>query len=180
MMLDKLKTHIQMKSSLKYFVITFLSLPLICKSQKVTGDNIQKESGIFKVNGINIAFESFGNKNNETVMLIMGTGAQLTGWPEQFCTGLAEKGYHVVRFDNRDVGLSTKLDSLGSPSWPEIFPLIGTCDTSKLPYTLEDMAEDAIGLMDVLQIDKAHIVGASMGGAIAQLIAIHNQERVLT
>jgi pimeloyl-ACP methyl ester carboxylesterase len=136
------------------------------------------ERGTVQANGIEIAYESFGDKQDEAILLIQGTGVQLTGWPVELCEKLASEGYRVIRFDNRDVGLSAKLDSLGSPDWPAIFPLIGSCDQSKLPYSLLDMTKDALGLMDALNIDKAHIVGASMGGAIAQLFAIHYPERI--
>lgn len=144
--------------------------------------NAQNKSGIVKANNIEIAYESFGSIHNETVLLIQGTGVQLTGWPIELCEQLAEKGYHVIRFDNRDVGLSSKLDALGMPDWETIIPKIGTCDRGNLPYSLNDMATDAVGLLDELNIEKAHIVGVSMGGAIAQLIAINfpNKTRSLT
>ncbi len=141
---------------------------------------VEKQEGTVKANGITIAFESFGKTGAEAILMIQGTAAQLTAWPEELCRNLANQGYRVIRFDNRDVGLSSKLDSLGMPDWAAIFPLIGTCDKSKLSYTLEDMGNDAIGLMDALHIEKAHLVGASMGGAIAQLIAIQYPERVLS
>jgi pimeloyl-ACP methyl ester carboxylesterase len=96
------------------------------------------------------------------------------------CEQLAQKGYRVIRFDNRDVGLSSRLDSLGMPDWASILPNIGTCDTTHLPYTLYDMAKDAVGLLDALKIKKAHIAGASMGGAIAQYVAIYFPERTLS
>jgi pimeloyl-ACP methyl ester carboxylesterase len=140
----------------------------------------QKKEGKIRANGIDIAYESFGSEKGETILLIQGTGVQLTGWPIELCAQLAEAGYRVIRFDNRDVGLSSRLDSLGMPDWGSIFPKIGTCDPVKLPYTLHDMANDAIGLLNALKIEKAHIVGASMGGAIAQLVAIHFPERTLS
>lgn len=140
----------------------------------------QNKLGIIKTNNIEIAYESFGSINNETILLIQGTGVQLTGWPVELCEQLAEKGYHVIRFDNRDVGLSSKLDSLGMPDWANIIPKIGTCDMDYLPYSLIDMATDAVGLLDELNIEKAHIVGVSMGGAIAQLIAINFPDKTLS
>jgi len=140
----------------------------------------QKKEGIANANGINIAYESFGPENGEAILLIHGTGAQLITWPEALCEQLAQKGYRVICFDNRDVGLSSKLDSLGMPDWSKIIPHIGTCDTTGLPYTLYDMAKDAVGLLDALKIKKAHIVGASMGGAIAQLVAINFPGRTLS
>jgi pimeloyl-ACP methyl ester carboxylesterase len=128
-------------------------------------------------NGIEIAYESFGPKNGEAIILIQGTGAQLTLWPKELCERLTSDGYRVIRFDNRDVGLSSHLDSLGTPEWGAIVPKIGTCDTTVLSYTLMDMANDVIGLMDGLEIKKANIVGISMGSAIAQLVALTYPKR---
>lgn len=145
-----------------------------------SGCNHGSQSGNVKSNGISIAYESFGNVNDQSIILIQGTGATLIHWPTEFCLKLASHGYRVIRFDNRDIGLSTKLDSLGQPDWEAIFPFIKSCEPAPLPYTLLDMARDVIGLMDELKIDKAHITGVSMGGAIAQLIAIHFPDRTLT
>nr|WP_281171906.1 alpha/beta hydrolase [Algoriphagus terrigena] len=111
---------------------------------------------------------------------MQGTGVQLIGWPAELCVRLAENGFRVIRFDNRDVGLSSKLDSLGSPDWPSIIPHIGSCDEVKLPYKLDDFAKDAAGLLDYLKIKQTHVVGASMGGAIAQIMAIKYPDRVLS
>lgn len=140
----------------------------------------EKHVGVVQANGISIAYESYGEEQDEAILLIQGTGAQLTAWPAELCQQLSAQGYRVIRFDNRDSGMSSKLDTLSMPDWPAIFPPIGSCDISKLPYSLQDMAKDAIGLLDALHIDKAHMVGASMGGAIAQLIAIHFPERTLS
>lgn len=131
-------------------------------------------------NGINIAYESFGRPDGQTIILIAGTGASLTSWPTELCQRLAESGFRVIRFDNRDTGLSTHLDSLGLPDWANLARFVRKCDPAPLPYTLTDMARDVVGLMDRLTIDKAHIVGASMGGAIAQLLAINFPAKVLT
>jgi pimeloyl-ACP methyl ester carboxylesterase len=138
------------------------------------------QEGIVKANGITIAYESFGNRNDEAIILIQGTGATMLHYPAEMCRKLSGQGYYVIRFDNRDIGLSAKLDSLGEPDWGAIFPLIGKCEPVPLPYTLLDMANDVIGLMDALGIKNAHIAGASMGGAIAQLVAIHFPERTLS
>jgi pimeloyl-ACP methyl ester carboxylesterase len=131
-------------------------------------------------NNITIEYESHGNRDNPTVLLIMGLGTQLTGWPQAFCDSLVDHGYHVLRFDNRDIGLSSRLDHERMPNIPGLVIL----KTLKLPapsaYTLEDMAADAIGLLDALDIEQAHIVGASMGGMIAQLIAAHYPKRTLS
>jgi pimeloyl-ACP methyl ester carboxylesterase len=131
-------------------------------------------------NGITIAYESIGKAADQPIILIQGTGEPLTTWPKELCKQLADEGYRVIRFDNRDTGLSTHLDSLGQPDWEKLAPFVKKCDPAPLPYTLLDMARDVIGLMDGLNIEKAHLVGASMGGAIAQLIAINYPMRVLT
>ncbi len=131
-------------------------------------------------NGINIAYESIGKTDGQPILLIQGTGEPLTSWPTELCQQLADAGYRVIRFDNRDTGLSTHLDSLGPPDWDKLAPFVKKCDPAPLPYTVTDMARDVIGFMDGLNIDKAHVVGASMGGAIAQLIAIKYPMRVLT
>ena len=139
------------------------------------------QSGQIKLNnGISIAYESFGDPANTPMLLIQGTGATLLHYPVSLCESLAEKGYRVIRFDNRDIGLSTHLDSLGQPDWAAIGPLVGSCKAAPLAYSLLDMACDVIGLMDALNIVQANIVGASMGGAIAQLVAIHFPARILT
>lgn len=142
--------------------------------------NVWAQSGKANANGITIAYESFGNKTDEAIILIQGTGATLLHYPVELCEGLAANGYYVIRFDNRDVGLSSHLDSLGQPDWETIGPLVGSCEPAQLPYTLLDMAEDVTGLMDALDVEKAHMVGTSMGGSIAQLLAIHFPNRVLT
>ncbi|MEU7856564.1 alpha/beta hydrolase [Nonomuraea sp. NPDC049141] len=120
-------------------------------------------------NGIQIAYETFGSSDGRPLLLIMGLGAQLIHWDDELCELLAEQGHHVVRFDNRDAGLSTHLHDEGVPA-------LGTSSS----YLLDDMADDAAGLMDALGWTAAHVVGASMGGMIAQTLAIRHPERVLT
>ncbi|WP_439107859.1 alpha/beta fold hydrolase [Congregibacter sp.] len=132
------------------------------------------------VNDITIEYDTHGNPDNPTVLLIMGLGTQLTGWPQAFCDSLVAHGYHVLRFDNRDIGLSSRLDHERMPNIPGLVILKTLKFPAPAPYTLEDMAADAIGLLNALKIDKAHIVGASMGGMIAQLIAAHYPERTLS
>lgn len=131
-------------------------------------------------NGITIEYESFGPANRETVLLIMGLGAQLTMWPTELCNELVHRGYRVIRFDNRDVGLSTKFDAAGMPDMAAIFGALMSGQPAKAPYSLDDMAADAMGLLDALGIKRAHIAGASMGGMIAQLVAINYPDRVLS
>jgi len=130
-----------------------------------------------KANGIEIEYETFGKKSDPALLLIMGLGAQLTLWPEAFCTGLAERGFFVVRYDNRDCGLSS---DFGAAGVPDIAAAVGKLMSGKkveAPYLLGDMAADAIGLLDALGIDRAHMVGGSMGGMIAQIIAAHYPQR---
>jgi pimeloyl-ACP methyl ester carboxylesterase len=131
-------------------------------------------------NGITIAYESLGSQNDQAILLISGTNAQLTMWPIEFCNGLVKKGYRVIRFDNRDIGLSTKFDKAGLPDWTGIGKALKDKQSPPLPYTLDDMANDAVGLLDALQIKKAHIVGASMGAMIAQRVAYDHREHTLS
>jgi len=128
------------------------------------------------VNGVEIAYETFGDPADETMLLIMGLGVQMLGWDERFCRMLAERGYHVVRFDNRDVGHSTKVE--GGPPPNVMAALAG--DLSSASYTLDDMANDCVGLLDELGVEAAHLVGASQGGMIAQTVAIRHPDRVLS
>jgi pimeloyl-ACP methyl ester carboxylesterase len=127
------------------------------------------------VNGIELEYEMFGDEAAPPLLLVMGLGAQMIAWEDGFCTQLAAKGYRVIRFDNRDVGLSTKTDG----PLPDIMACLGG-DASSANYLLQDMADDAVGLLDVLGIRAAHVVGASMGGMIAQTIAIRHPDRVLS
>lgn len=157
-----------------------ISMQCVCIFWAVVGNSTYAQEGKVTANGITISYESFGKETDEAMILIQGTGAPMTDWPVEFCRKLADKGLRVIRFDNRDIGLSTHLDSLDQPDWAAIGPLVGTCKPAPLPYTLEDMAADVVGLMDALKIDKAHIAGASMGGAIAQLVAIHYPKNTLT
>lgn len=132
------------------------------------------------IDGLTLEYETFGDQSKPSILLIMGLGSQLIQWPEKLCQNLADHGHFVIRYDNRDVGLSTKMDETKSPNftWAIIRHQLGL--KPKLPYTLLDMAHDAIGLMDFLNIPQAHLVGVSMGGMIAQLMAIHFPQRALS
>jgi pimeloyl-ACP methyl ester carboxylesterase len=130
-----------------------------------------------RANGIDIEYESFGRDGDPLILLIMGFGAQLIFWPEALCQGLAAKGFRVVRFDNRDVGKSTHLADQPVPDPRALFAEVMAGRSPHVPYTLDDMADDAVGLMDALSVRRAHIVGASMGGMIAQLAAIKHPDR---
>lgn len=133
-----------------------------------------------RANGIELAYEEFGEPDRPVILLIMGLGTQMIAWPEAFCRGLAARGYRVVRFDNRDIGLSQKMDGGRVPHLIKMAAYSRLNLPLEVPYRLQDMAQDAICLLDALDIDSAHIVGASMGGMIAQLIAGHFPFRVLS
>src|SRR6476660_6611852 len=128
-------------------------------------------------NGVSIAYDEFEERTRPAIMLITGLGNQMIGWPEPFCEALAARGFRVVRFDNRDIGLSTKFDEAGAVDLARALALAMRGVPVDAPYTLHDMAMDAVGLMDILDIRTAHIVGASMGGMIAQIIAADHAKR---
>jgi len=125
------------------------------------------------VNGIEIAYQEIGDPHGEPLLLIMGLATQMIAWDEELCEILARRGFRVVRFDNRDIGRSTKIESAGVPG--RMSMLLGR---GPVPYLLSDMAADTTGLMDHLGIGSAHLLGASMGGMIAQTVAIEHPERV--
>src|SRR5689334_16944276 len=110
-------------------------------------------------NGLELEYETLGDPSDPAMVLIMGLGAQLIDWPLPFCEMLVAEGFHVIRFDNRDAGLSSSLDSLGAPDLAALFA--GQADAA--PYRLADLAADTVGLLDALGIDAAHLVGASLG-----------------
>jgi pimeloyl-ACP methyl ester carboxylesterase len=129
-------------------------------------------------NGITIEYEEFGDSDAPPLLLIMGLGGQMILWHEDFCHQLAARGHRVIRFDNRDVGKSSWLDHLGTPNVAAVMGAVLARQRISAPYLLRDMAADAAGLLDALRIEKAHIVGASMGGMIAQSVAIESPGRV--
>lgn len=125
-------------------------------------------------NGISLRCATYGDPGDEPLLLVMGIGTQLDGWDRGFCDGLVDAGFFVIRFDNRDVGQSQRIE--GTPD----LAAIRRGDLSTLPYTLEDMAADCVGLLDALRIERAHVLGASMGGMVAQHLAIGWPARVLS
>ena len=127
-------------------------------------------------NGIQIEYETFGNPKSPPFLLIFGFAGQLFFWDDELCEQLAQSGHYVIRFDNRDVGLSSKIEEAGIPDIGAL--MRGEAIDS--PYTIEDMADDSVGLLDALGIDKAHICGMSMGGMIAQAVVINHPRRVLS
>ena len=136
-----------------------------------------------KANNIEIEYDTFGDSSSKPLLLVMGLGVQMIGWREEFCERLVDKGFYVIRYDNRDVGLSTKIEEGGTFDNKDIIKAINLRmkgEEVQAPYKIEDMADDAIGLLDALNVDKAHICGASMGGMIVQEIAIKYPSRVLS
>lgn len=131
-------------------------------------------------NGIEIHYEEQGDPAAPAMLLIMGFGAQLTLWPDELVEALAAQGFRVIRYDNRDVGLSQKFDGVKAPGLFKMTLLSKIGFTPKVPYTLADMADDGVGLLDALGIERAHIVGASMGGMIAQHVAARHPDRCLS
>jgi pimeloyl-ACP methyl ester carboxylesterase len=133
-----------------------------------------------RANGIALEYDVHGPASGEPTLLIMGLGAQMTRWPLPFVEMLAERGLRVIRFDNRDVGLSEKIESGGVPDLAKIVGALMQGEKPDVPYLLDDMAADAVGLLDALGITRAHIVGASLGGMVAQLVAADHPDRVLS
>ena len=128
-----------------------------------------------QVGSVELVYETIGDPQDAPMLLVMGLGMQLIHWDRRLCELLAERGFHVIRFDNRDTGLSTKIRG----SVPNVMRLMAGMPTS-VPYLLKDMAGDSFGLLDALGIERAHVVGVSMGGMIGQTMAIRSPERVLS
>lgn len=134
-----------------------------------------------RANDIELAWDSFGDPAGSLLLLVMGLGAQMVAWDDAFCARLAEAGGHrVIRFDNRDIGHSTHLTLLGVPDIQALMVQAMAGQPLRTPYDLRDMAADCVGLLDALGIERAHVVGASMGGAIGQEMCIHHARRMLS
>lgn len=140
----------------------------------------EPRSARLAANGITLAYDSFGDEAAETILLIAGLGTQMIRWTEAFCRELVTRGYRVVRFDNRDMGCSTHFTEYGAMDFAALASMLAEGDRPELAYTLDDMASDALGLLDALSIRRAHIVGRSMGGMIAQVMASEHPSRVLS
>ena len=133
-------------------------------------------TGVATVGEVQLAWEAYGDPADPPLLLVMGLATQMLGWDDRFCARLADLGLHVVRFDNRDIGGSTHLTEHGLPDLAGL--LAGGPDAPAAAYTLVEMAQDTVGLLDALGLDSAHVVGASMGGMIAQQVALDHPERV--
>jgi pimeloyl-ACP methyl ester carboxylesterase len=131
---------------------------------------------VAKVGELEICYETFGSPDDPALLLVMGLGTQMIGWPDRFCAALAARGLHVIRYDNRDVGRSTHLRQHRPPTIKQLL----LRDKSAAAYSLADLADDGMGLLDELGIERAHVAGASMGGMIAQTMAARHPDRVLS
>jgi len=129
-----------------------------------------------KVGDVELCYETFGNRSDPALLLVMGLGTQMLAWREEFCQELVSRGFFVIRYDNRDVGRSTRFSGVKPPGAVELLRR----KPRNAAYTLDDMADDGLGLLDALRIERAHVAGASMGGMIAQVMAVRHPERVLS
>lgn len=135
---------------------------------------------IAEVNGIEICFETHGDPSDEPLLLVMGLGSQLVHWPDLFVDAFVDRGFFVIRYDNRDTGLSTSFDGAHIGDFFSTFAAAAQGEPVEVPYRLTDMAADGVGLLDALGIETAHVLGISMGGMIAQTMAIEHPSRVRT
>jgi pimeloyl-ACP methyl ester carboxylesterase len=133
-----------------------------------------------RAGNVEIVWDSFGDPKAKPLLLIMGLGLQMIAWDDDFCATLAARGFYVIRFDNRDVGLSTSFDAWGDPNPLQVFDELRKKHPVRAPYLLRDLADDAAGVLDAAGVRAAHVVGVSMGGMVAQELAIHHPERVLS
>ncbi|MBU2512302.1 alpha/beta fold hydrolase [bacterium] len=141
-------------------------------------NNYQPERKVKIRKELECAYDIFGSDHSIPVILIMGLGCQMIDWEDDFCFSLASQGFKVIRFDNRDIGHSTHLRGIGTPKLLTLLKNMAAAEPVTVPYQLDDMAEDVILLLDALEIEKAHVVGASMGGMITQLLTIRYEERI--
>lgn len=141
---------------------------------------LEPGSARLAANGITLAYDSLGDEAAETILLIAGLGTQMIRWTGTFCRALVTRGYRIVRFDNRDTGRSTHFTAHGAMDFATLAAMLAEGRRPQLAYTLDDMASDALGLLDALSIRRAHVVGRSMGGMIAQILASEHPSRILS
>ena len=139
-----------------------------------------KDTRFLNANGLRLAYQEFGDPQHPAILLVAGLYNQMVRWPLAFCNLLVSRGFRVIRFDNRDIGLSDKMDGAKAPSLFRLFIKYYLGIPVTAPYTLDDMAQDTLGILDALEIDRAHIVGMSMGGMISQLVTAYYPQRILS
>jgi pimeloyl-ACP methyl ester carboxylesterase len=142
--------------------------------------NNENQTQFVRANGLKIAYEEFGSADDPLILLVAGLYNQLVRWPVEFCELLVARGFRVIRFDNRDIGLSDKMDGERAPGYLRLFFASTFGFPLKTPYSLDDMAEDTVAVLDALKVHRAHIVGMSMGGMIGQIVAARFPRRVLS
>jgi pimeloyl-ACP methyl ester carboxylesterase len=141
---------------------------------------VERPVHVARAGNVDIAWDSFGDPHGKPLLLIMGLGLQMIAWDDEFCGALAARGFYVIRFDNRDVGLSTNFDAYGDPNPLQVWDELRKKRPVHAPYLLRDLADDAAGVLDAAGVKAAHVAGVSMGGMVAQELAIRHPERVLT
>ena len=146
-------------------------------NRSIFGD---EDTKFLYANGLRLAYQEFGDPQYPVILLVAGLHNQMVRWPLVFCDLLASRGYRVIRFDNRDIGLSEKMEGLRAPSFFRLFVKYYLGIPVSAPYSLDDMAQDTLGVLDALKIEKAHIVGMSMGGMISQLVTAYHPQRILS
>jgi pimeloyl-ACP methyl ester carboxylesterase len=149
----------------------------VSEKHPIFGD---RETQYLQSNGLRMAYEAFGEPKNPAILLVAGLYNQLVRWPVKFCQLLADQGFYVIRFDNRDIGLTDKMDGVKAPGLFRLFVKTYFGIPVSAPYSLEDMAADTVGVLDALNITQAHIVGMSMGGMISQLVTGLYPDRILS
>ncbi len=141
---------------------------------------VERPSHTAHANGVELAWDDFGDSRAPALLLIQGLGLQMIAWPEELCERLAARGFHVIRFDNRDAGRSTHFSSAGDPNVLAVADALAHRKPVRAPYSIADLADDAAALLEAIGVDAAHVVGVSMGGMIAQELALRHPERVKT
>lgn len=139
-----------------------------------------EDTRFLNANGLRLAYQEFGDPQHPAILLVAGLYNQMVRWPLAFCNLLVSRGFRVIRFDNRDIGLSDKMEGVRAPSLFRLFIKYYLGIPVTAPYSLDDMAQDTLGVLDALEIDQAHIVGMSMGGMISQLVTAYNPQRILS
>jgi pimeloyl-ACP methyl ester carboxylesterase len=177
---EKMRMHPERSARSHHKQLALVGIAFPKGRWRTTDEEKAFHMNIAKANGIELAWESFGDDDGEVILLLAGLGTQMIRWTDQFCGDLVALGYRVIRFDNRDAGYSTHLNACPPVDFGALASALQAGRRPEVPYTLYDMAADAVGLLDALAIRQAHVVGRSMGGMIAQIMASEHGSRVLS